>query len=63
LHDINRQCNTYRERKKKKAVEFFNIAAEVASKATCNRDKCGAIIVKENEIIGRGFNSPPREKE
>lgn len=38
---------------------FFKIAQEEAKKSTCLKRKCGAIVVKNNEIIGRGFNSPP----
>lgn len=34
-------------------------AMEVAKKATCGRSKCGSVIVRNNEIIGEGFNSPP----
>lgn len=37
---------------------FFSKAAEVALSATCKRSKCGSIIVKDNVIIGTGFNSP-----
>ncbi|MBW3015597.1 hypothetical protein KY330_04185 [Candidatus Woesearchaeota archaeon] len=43
----------------KKALEYILLAAEEAQKATCERSKCGSIIVYNNEIIGRGFNSPP----
>jgi deoxycytidylate deaminase len=42
-----------------KALGYIKKAAEVAKKATCKRLKCGAIIVKDDEIIGSGFNSPP----
>jgi len=45
------------------ALEFIKKAAEVAKHATCERAKCGSIIVKENEIIGEGFNSPPNNLE
>lgn len=38
-------------------------AAEIAKESTCLRKKCGAIIVFGNEIIGRGFNSPPKNFE
>lgn len=37
---------------------YFNEAAVEAIKATCLKAKCGAIIVLDNQIIGRGFNSP-----
>lgn len=29
------------------------------NQATCQRSQCGAIIVKNQQIIGRGWNSPP----
>lgn len=45
------------------AKECIKKAAEIALKATCLRAKCGTIIVKNNEIIGTGINSPPGEKE
>lgn len=38
--------------------QYFNEAAESAKLSTCLKAKCGAIIVKDGEIIGRGFNSP-----
>ena len=40
------------------SIEFMNMAIEVAKKATCLRSKCGAILVKDNRVIGEGFNSP-----
>ena len=47
--------------KKEKVIaeKYIEEAGTVAQKATCQRAKCGAVIVKDNEIIGRGFNSPP----
>lgn len=46
--------------KEKIALEFINIAAEIALGATCERSRCGSIIVKDNNIIGKGFNSPAK---
>lgn len=46
-----------------KALEFIKKAAEFAIGSACLRDKCGTIIVKDDEIIGIGVNSPPLEKE
>lgn len=43
---------------KEKALKCFDEAINIAKMATCKRSKCGAIIVKDNEIIGIGFNSP-----
>ncbi|MEK6915426.1 MAG: hypothetical protein AABW89_02700 [Nanoarchaeota archaeon] len=40
-------------------MDFINGAVIVALNSTCERAKCGSIIVKDGEIIGRGFNSPP----
>ncbi len=42
---------------------FMKEAIRIAFKSTCQRSKCGSIIVKNNQIIGRGFNSPPLNKE
>ncbi|MFA5125244.1 MAG: deaminase [Patescibacteria group bacterium] len=40
------------------AEEYFSAAAEIAKQATCERSKCGTVIVREGRIIGSGFNSP-----
>ncbi len=45
------------------AEKYLEEAARVALRSTCERDQCGCIIVAEGKIIGRGFNSPPGEKE
>lgn len=45
------------------ALLFLEKAAEVAKSATCERAQCGSVIVKDGEIIGSGFNSPPGEHE
>ena len=43
---------------------YFEKAAEQARLATCHRAKCGAVIVAPNgEIIGAGFNAPPKNDE
>jgi deoxycytidylate deaminase len=41
------------------AKVFMLFAADQAYKALCLRAKCGAVVVKENLIIGRGYNAPP----
>ena len=46
-----------------KAWEYLEAAAKIALNSTCQRSRCGSVIVKDDEIIGRGFNSPPGEKE
>jgi deoxycytidylate deaminase len=47
----------------KKAFEYIMVAAQLAMKSSCNRSRCGSIIVSKDEIIGEGFNSPPQNKE
>lgn len=44
-----------------KALNYFNKAQEIALKSSCLRSRCGCIIVKDNEIIGQGYNSPPKD--
>jgi hypothetical protein len=41
---------------------YFESARKEALKSTCKRAKCGSIIVKKNEVIGVGFNSPPNNE-
>lgn len=39
---------------------YLNEAVKIAlMNSSCLRARCGSIIVSNNEIIGRGFNSPP----
>jgi len=40
----------------KEAEEYMKIAAEYAKKSTCKKSQRGAIIVKDGEIIGKGYN-------
>jgi len=47
----------------KEAMKFLDEAVSMARSATCERSRCGSVIVKDGEIIGRGFNSPPRSDE
>ena len=47
----------------KKAFEYMAKAVEVAQNASCERSKCGAVIVRLDELIGSGFNSPPQDFE
>ena len=43
---------------------YFVLAADVAQSATCERAKCGSVIVSEDgETIGEGYNAPPLEDE
>lgn len=39
--------------------KWFEETIKEAIKSTCLRAKCGSIIRKDEEIIGRGCNSPP----
>ncbi len=34
-------------------------AAAAARNALCKKARCGAVIVKDDTIIGRGYNAPP----
>ena len=45
------------------AKKWFYEAAKVAEKALCLRDKCGAVLVSDGEVIGKGYNAPPLDKE
>ena len=42
---------------------YFDEASKVAASATCMRAKCGTVIVKDNVVIGQGYNSPALNKE
>ena len=44
------------------ALAFMQKAAETAKGSCCLRSKCGSVIVKDDKIIGSGFNSPPGNK-
>ncbi len=41
------------------SIRWMKEAAKVAEKALCLRAKCGTVIVKDGEVIGRGYNAPP----
>jgi deoxycytidylate deaminase len=45
------------------ALVYIAKAAEIALQSTCQRARCGSVIVWDDEVIGSGFNSPPREQE
>ncbi len=47
----------------KQALEYIEKASAVAQQATCERSKCGSVIVQRDTIIGSGFNSPPKNIE
>lgn len=45
------------------AITHLMRAAETAKHATCQRSKCGSVIMKNDEVIGEGWNSPPQNLE
>ncbi|RME54256.1 hypothetical protein D6777_04385 [Candidatus Woesearchaeota archaeon] len=47
----------------KTALEHICNAVVIAQNATCERSKCGAVIVQGDEVIGQGYNSPPGDYE
>ncbi|MDD5098456.1 MAG: deaminase [Candidatus Pacebacteria bacterium] len=47
----------------KEAIEWMDKTIEIAKKALCSNAKCGAIIVKNGEVIGEGYNAPPLDGE
>jgi hypothetical protein len=49
---------------KKSHEYYFQLAADVARRATCERAKCGSVVVGEDgEVLGEGYNAPPLEDE
>lgn len=36
-------------------------AAAVAQNALCKKSRCGAVIVKDERVIGDGYNAPPQD--
>lgn len=47
------------DEEEQQAEKYLNEAAKIALISTCERSRCGSIIVLNDEIIGSGFNSPP----
>lgn len=47
----------------KKAKLYFELAWKIAQKATCRRSKCWCVIIKNDKIIWRGYNTPPKDLE
>lgn len=47
----------------KQALEYINKTTQIALNSTCERARCGSLIVQNNKIVGEGFNSPPQNKE
>lgn len=57
----NMKC--LKEQLEKEAIQWMNKAAEMAEKSLCLNAKCGVVIVKDNEIIGAGYNAPPLDSQ
>lgn len=45
------------------AEEYMKVASIIAQQATCERSKCGSIIVKDWIIIWKWYNSPAKNLE
>ncbi len=44
------------------AIKMIDFAAQIAKSSCCYRSRCGSVIVKDQKIIGKGYNSPPLDK-
>ncbi len=44
----------------KKAREYLFECVQLAQHATCQRSRCGSLIVQNDQIIGSGYNTPPQ---
>lgn len=51
------------KKEEKDVFQYFEAAINEAKKASCLRAKCGSVVVKSGSIIGKGFNSPPKNLE
>ncbi len=40
-------------------INFFDDAAAFAHKSLCKKAHCGAVIVKDGQVIAGGYNAPP----
>lgn len=47
----------------KKAREYLFACVQLAERATCQRSRCGSLIVQDDQIIGSGYNTPPHNLE
>lgn len=61
LKDLNKKVEKITKHERPTWDEyFFEIMNTVAKRATCNRGRCGAVIVKNNNILATGYvGSPP----
>ena len=51
------------DREEKHGKLFMEACVTQALLSTCQRARCGSVIVSNGGIIGAGFNSPPGNKE
>jgi deoxycytidylate deaminase len=49
-------------RENEEALYYLKEAEKVAKESMCLRSKCGSVITKGGQIIGRGYNSPPKNQ-
>lgn len=49
--------------KEQVGIGWMREAAKVAEQALCHNAKCGAVIVRDGKVIGRGYNAPPLDSE
>ena len=45
-----------------RARSFLARAAEAAKESKCRKAHCGAIVVVDEQIVGRGYNAPPQDR-
>jgi dCMP deaminase len=45
-----------------RARGFLAQAAEVAKESKCRKAHCGAVVVLDNQVVGRGYNAPPQDR-
>ena len=65
MHEVAKRPSAYvltmaKERPKREEY-YLNIAKQVAERATCFRNKGGAIIVKDDVIVATGYIGAPRK--
>lgn len=51
-----------RGEERRSARAWLEECVKQAAKSTCHRSKCGSVIVKNGEVIGEGYNSPPGDE-
>jgi deoxycytidylate deaminase len=52
-----------KRKKEQEAILWMKKAGNAAKKALCLKAKCGTVIVKNGEVIGKGYNAPPLDSE